>query len=136
MATVNPVPTLSTNGWVTAEAPRLDYLMVYFFLTDKLQSTLYESYIASLPWILKENPKNMDTASDQVRQTLFTYLRPYYDSVDVTVNWAETDPTTSSTKVTLTIYATVTLNGITKSAGKILDVVDGKMVEFSDINNA
>lgn len=136
MATVNPVPTLSSNGWVTAEAPRLDYLMVYFFLTDKLQSTLYEANIASLPWILKEHPKDMDSASEEVRKTLFTYLSPYYDSVDVNVSWAETDPTVSSTKVTMTIYATVTLNGITKSAGKILEVVDGKMVEFSDINNA
>lgn len=136
MSTVNPVPTMSTNGWVTAEAPRLDYLMVYFFLTDKLQSTLYEANIVSLPWILKENPKDMDVACEEVRKQLFTYLRPYYDSVALDVNWVNTNPDTDATKVTMTIYATVTLNGITKSAGKVLDVVDGKMVEFADINNA
>jgi hypothetical protein len=78
----------------------------------------------------------MDNASEEIRKTLFTYLSPYYDSVDVNVNWAETSPSTDSTKVTITIYATVTLNGVTKSAGKILEVVNGKMVEFADINNA
>lgn len=136
MATVNPVPTLSNNGWVTAEAPRLDYLMVYFFLTDKLQSTLYESAIASLPWILAQYPKDMDRACEEVRKALFTYLTPYYDQVGVDVQQTDTDPTTSSSKVTMTIYATVTLNGVTKSAGKVLGIVDGKMVEFADINNS
>lgn len=136
MATINPVPTLSTDGWVRAPAKRIDYLMVYFFVSDRLQSTLYKDQVSSFPWIMKEHPRDMDSAAEAVRRQLFTYLSAYYDSASIDVSVAETDPKVSASKVTMTITATVTLNGVTFSVAKLLNIVDGKLAEFSDLNNS
>jgi len=135
MATINPVPTLSTDGWVRSNAKRVDYLMVYFFVSDYLQSTLYAGSISSFPWIMKENPRDMTAAAESVRKQLNIYLGTYYDSVDINVTVADTDPTVSGSKTTMTIDATVTLNGETFSVAKLLSIVDGKLAEFSDLNN-
>lgn len=135
MATINPVPTLSTDGWVRSSAKRIDYLMVYFFVSDRLQSTLYPTSISSLPWILKENPRDMAVAAEAVRKQLNIYLTAYYDSVNIDVTVADTDPLVSATLSTMTITATVTLNGETFSVSKLLSIVDGKLSEFSDLNN-
>lgn len=136
MATVNPVPTLSMDGFVRASAKRIDYLLVYFFVSDFLQSTIYKGKISSLPWILKENPRDMNIAAEAVRRQLNIYLSAYYDSVSIDVSVEDSDPTVSTTKVTLTVGVTVTLNGETFQTWKLLNVVDGKLADFSDLNNS
>lgn len=135
MATINPVPTLSTDGWVRSNSKRIDYLLVYFFVSDYLQSTLYQDKVSSLPWILKENPRDMNAAAEAVRRQLNIYLAAYYDSVSIDVSVEDTDPTVSAAKTTMMIRATVTLNGETFQVPKLLKIVDGKLAEFSDLNN-
>lgn len=133
---VNPVPTLSTDGWVTSPAPRLDYLFVYAFESDFLQSVIYNGKVTSVQWILAQNPKDMNAAAEALKTALITYFQRYYDSATVEVVASDTVPATSATKTTLTIYVSVILDGITYNAGKILSIVDGKMASFKDINNA
>lgn len=135
MANINPVPTLSTDGWVRSSAKRIDFLMVYFFVSDYLQTTLYRGKVSSFPWIMKEHPRDMSAAAEATRKQLNIYLSTYYDSVRIDVTVADTDPTVSATKTTMTIDATVTLNGETFSVAKLLSIVDGKLAEFSDLNN-
>lgn len=136
MATVNPVPTLSMDGYVTASAKRMDYLLVYFFTSDFLQSTVYKGKISSLPWILKEYPRDMNLAAAAVRRQLNTYLSAYYDSVSIDIDVQDSDPTDSASKTTMTIGVTVSLNGETFQAWKLLNILDGKLTEFADLNNS
>jgi len=136
MATVNPVPTLSLSGWVTSPVQRIDYLLVYYFTSDKLQTTVYRDKVSSLQWTLSAYPRDMDAAKDAVRREIYTYMSRYYDSVDVNVSWEDTSPDKSASQVTMTISMNVTLNGEIYNVGKVLTIVDGKMTEFADINNA
>lgn len=137
MATNRPVPTLSSSGWVgaagTAPAEKIDYLMTYFVYTIKNQTTVFGSNATSLQALLEDAGNDMNRASSNMRTALITYLGRYYDSVNVDVTYALTDPTNSSSLTTLTINVTVTENGLSYSIARQLQLVNGKFQAFIDL---
>lgn len=136
MATVSSVPTLSSSGWVKTPAEKIDFLMTYFVYTIKNQTTVFGSNATSLQACLENAGNDMNAACANVRSALITYLGRYYDSVNVDVTFALTDPTTSASLTTMSITITVTENGLSYSIEQLLQLIDGKFQSFIDITSA
>lgn len=128
-----PIPSLSSNGWVTAQAQKADLLMAHFFASDALQSYLYINNVSSLPYIVEQAGDDIITLTQQLRLTLEKYLGRYYDLVDVDITNVD-DPLDSS-KVNLNLYIKATDNGKDYVFAKLIETVNGKLSKIVNLNN-
>jgi hypothetical protein len=78
----------------------------------------------------------MNKVSSNMRTALITYLGHYYDSVNVDISYALTDPKTSSSLTTVSVNVTVTEDGKTYSVEQQLQLIDGKFQSFIDMTSA
>ena len=123
-------PTLSSFGWVNGIADKLDFLLTDMFYADKLQTSLYGSKVTSVQWILEQNTDSMLNTASAMQSAINNYLRRYYDSASVEVTYQDADPGVSSSRVQLTIFATVVEDGVEYQVNKLALVVDGRFKEF------
>lgn len=130
------VPTLSSAGWIDSPREKIDYLMTYFVYTIKNQTTVFGDNATSLQAILENAGNDMNKVSANMRTALITYLGHYYDSVNVDISYALTDPTTSSSLTTVSVNITVTENGNTYSVEQQLQLIDGKFQSFIDMTSS
>jgi len=130
------VPTLSTAGWVNTPAEKIDLLITYFVYTISNQTTIYGTNATSFQQILEANMGNMNATTSATRSALNTYLKRYYDSVNIDVSYALSDPTNSESLATMTISATVTEGSQTYSIEKSLSTLNGKFQAFIDATSS
>jgi hypothetical protein len=135
MASVTPVPTLSTFGWVQNPSEKIDFLLVHFFYADKSQTSIYGKNVSSLPWLIEQNTQSMVDTANAIRTALNSYLGRYYETVSTQVSFRDENPEQSSSKVFFSLYISVTENGVEYSAEKLVTVIDGRFKEFTNINN-
>lgn len=131
-----PVPTLSTEGWVTSLAEKADKLLTYFFTTDKDQSHLYTGTV-SMQWLIQRYQNSMSDLALETQNALQGYLSRYYPIalVDVRTSEDEPDDDKKATKVSLYIYAQVTEGGREHSIGKLVTEIDGDSFKVFNLNN-
>lgn len=132
---VNAVPTLSTFGYVTNVAEKVDFLLAHFVEADKLQSTIYPDHVASLQWLLEENMGSMTSTVSAVQTAVQNYMNRYFDSSSVECTYEEENAEKSSSRILLTLSITVVQNGNEYHADKLMRVVEGRFKEFVKINN-
>jgi len=84
MATIIPVPSMSTQGFVTDLSGKLDLLLAHFFLADYNQTQLYPGRVISLPEIIERCGGDATQAPRLLERALMDYLGRYYRSVTVT----------------------------------------------------
>lgn len=79
------VTTLDEQGIITEPIRKLDILLKAFFASDELQSSYTpEGTVKSLPkLVLKYKPD--DELSAAIRTALQELLRPYFDSVEISI---------------------------------------------------
>ena len=130
-----PIPTLSTFGWVTNPSEKIDFALTHMFYSDKFQTSIYGKNVTSIQWILEENTGNLPGAVVAMRQAINNYLSRYYDSANVEVTYQDEDPENSSSKVLVTIAATVAQDGVEYQVSRLISVVNGRFKEFVELNN-
>lgn len=130
MATIIPVPTMSTQGWVTDLSGKLDFLLAHFFLADYNQTYLYPGKVTSLPEIIERCGGDAVQARQLLQDSLTTYLGRYYESLSV-----EVQPTTDQ-DVDMAIAVDLHLNiGINDGdqVGRFERLVQSKNSKLSQI---
>ena len=80
------VPSLSTNGWIETVEGKADYLMSYFFTSQRSQSYLYNGNISSLPYIVAVYGTDTAELKLHINSDLSDLLLPYFDEVDIIVD--------------------------------------------------
>jgi hypothetical protein len=130
------VPTLSTFSWVKSPAESVDFLLSHMFHADKFQTCLYGDNVTSMPWILEEASGSTDKAVLAVRQAIITYLSRYYDSVQANVSVTEEDPTTSSSKMRMSLDIRLIKSGVEYQVSRLISLIDGRFKEFINLNNS
>jgi len=133
--TVNiPVPSLSPQGWITDPSSKADSLLSYFYETMHSQSYLYNGEVSSMQYLLQKHNGNINSFTEDLQNTLETYLSRYYDLAIVTTsNDDRYDDNNSSVEVT--IHCLVTEGGVTHSIGNLLRITNAKVTAVSKLVN-
>lgn len=135
MTNVTPVPTLSTNGWVSDNAPKLDFLLAHWVSTQDNQTSLYKNQIASFQAVIEKYQHDLNTCCTQLVSNLERYLKRYYPDALVNCQFELTDEKTSHTLVKFIISINYTENGVGYSADRIIQSHSGKFKSITDANN-
>ena len=128
------VPTLSAVGWAENPAEKADQLMSYYFVGEHSQTQLYPGYVVSLPAQVKEWGHDELELGQRVRSDLERYLKPYFDEVIIDVRTARVAADTTQ-RLDVTLDCTVTDKGVRYSLGRLISVVNSKIVGIIDANN-
>lgn len=132
---VTPVPTMSTQGWVTDPSTKFDKLLSDFFLADHNQTYLYKGNVKSLQGLIEKHGTRIQSLIEELQVTLRTYMERYYDIVEVSVlpaNDMYIDPTA---RMELKISIGVNDRGTQAQFGRLLEAKDGSMQRISSIND-
>lgn len=131
-----PVPSLSTFGFIQNPAEKVDLLLTHFVYADKSQSPLFGKNVASLPYILQQNSNNIAAACADMQRDLSAYIGRYFnEGVSVDATYTEEDPDKSNTQIRIKLFITVVESGATYQVTKLLRTVDGRFKEFITLNN-
>lgn len=133
--TVTPVPTMSTQGWVTDPAIKFDKLLADFFLADHNQSYIYKGSIQTLQGLIEKNGNQINSLMGELQQVLRTYLERYYTSVDLDVKPENNMITDPKGRMTLIITVGVNDKGTQKQFGRLLEANNGAMQRIRNIND-
>ena len=127
-----PVPTLSSDGWVTNTVMKADYLLSHFFLSEYSRTYLYLGDISSFPWILQKYKDDIYGLEDNTRQTLKKYFGRYFPKAEVDVKIKKEE----GSKYAIIVVVIVTdVGGREFSVGRLADVLDAKILKVQKINN-
>jgi hypothetical protein len=130
-----PVPTLSTQGWVTDQAGKLDFLLSHFFLADFNQTFLYVGQVVSLPEIIQKSGGDAAAVIPELQRKLKAYLLKYYSNVELEVS-SKTDLNTDPTsKIELMLILTLGDNGVFSSYNRLLQSKDSRLNQIIKLNN-
>lgn len=130
-----PVPTLSTQGWVTELSSKIDFLLAYFISTDKEQSSTYKNALTSLQAIIEEYNGDPLTTAATIASKIQNYLSHYYESVNAEARYELTDPDTSHSLIKITLMLNFTEEGVIYTANRLLTYYNGKFKEITEANN-
>lgn len=133
--TVTPVPTMSTQGWVTDPAIKFDKLLADFFLADHNQSYIYKGSIQTLQGLIEKNGNQINSLIGELQQVLRTYLERYYTTVDLDVKPENNMITDPKGRMTLIITVGVNDRGTQKQFGRLLEANNGAMQRIRNIND-
>ncbi len=130
----NDVPTLSTSGWVGEISEKADRLTSYYFVSEHSQTNLYRDAVTSLPYQIQQFGHDEFELRQGVQGALSQYLNNYFDSVEVSADTSRPNPEDPN-RITLTVSIIVTQDGVQYSLGRLIEVVNSKILNIIDINN-
>lgn len=129
-----PIPTLSTNGWITETSAKLDYELGCLACTDALQSNTFFD-VNSFPSIIQEHRGNVAATSDAIRDAVTSKLGRVFDEINVNASYQLVDPSESKTLAKITLSINFKENGKVYAASRILTFYNGKFKEIMEANN-
>lgn len=132
---VTPVPTMSTQGWVTDPSTKFDKLLADFFLADHNQTYLYKGNVKSLQGLIAKHGNYVQGLIEELQVTLKTYMERYYDIVEVSVTPANDMYLDPVARMELKISIGVNDRGTQAQYGRLLEAKDGAMQRISNIND-
>ncbi len=127
------VPTLSGAGWLTGVAERADALLSYFLVSDYSQTNVHKGGIASLPYIIQRDARNIFSLREDVGDALGGLLRKYFDDATVSVTIDNAD--TKSARYNMTLSVIITEGSKRYSLGKLIDVVNNRIHQVTNLGD-
>lgn len=129
-----PLPTLSTDGWISNTKKKIDRLLTHFWLSEYSATETYKGNIASLPWLVQTYSRNMRELENATQRTLQSYFERYFPVAKVTVVVSET--TKGSNKYNINMNIEVTDNaGNISQGGVISQFMETKLETIALMNN-
>lgn len=130
-----PVPTLSTQGWVTDLTSKIDFLLAHFVSTDQEQSNIYKAYVSNLQSIIEEHQGDPLSTADKIARTIQGYLGRHYENVVAEARFSLNNEVESQTTVKITLSLNFTEEGVQYTANRLLTYYNGKFKEITEANN-
>ena len=126
MATVIPVPTLSSKGWVTDPVEKIDYLLSHYFESEDSQN---------VQTLLVLYGDDISTFIEKMRGRLALYLGKYFGVVNLDIYEPASNDDAGS-KVELRISCSVVdTDGVERSIGAVLSESNSKFSIYVTMNN-
>ncbi len=130
-----PVPTLSTQGWVTDLSSKIDFLLAHFVSTDQEQSNIYKAHVSNLQSVIEQHQGDPLATADKIARTIQSYLGRYYENVVAEARFSLVNETESLTTVKITLSLNFTEDGVQYTANRLLTYYNGKFKEITEANN-
>ncbi len=131
----NPVPTMSTQGFVSDQAGKLDSLLSHFFLADYNQTFLYRGQVLSLPEIIQKAGGQAELVIPDLKSRLINYLGKYYNDCTVEVKPTTNLTTDAASKVELLLVIGVRDRGAMATYARLLQSSNSKLDKIIKLNN-
>lgn len=139
MPTNNPaVPTLSTLGWITNVAEKIDILLAHWVESDAEQDSIYAGKISNLQEIVQKYSDDPSSMANGIQRSLKTYLERYYpEGVTIEVWTSDALDQSQVTEFRKNINVTIifVVNGKSYKAPHLLSLIDSKFDSFVRLNN-
>lgn len=127
------IPTLSSQGWVTALEVQVDSIFSWFLTSDYSQSVLYHGQIRSLPWIIQRYERTPNALTEEIRRVLDDLFGRYFDSARTSADYEEVnDPSTN--RYNLLVSCTIENAGKEYNLSRLISVVNGKVSKINDLS--
>lgn len=125
------LPSLSSSGFISDPAVKLDKLLSYFFVADFSQSNQHKGRVASLPYLVKNYGDQPNILVDRIQTTVENMLGAYFESVQVLVT--EEDPLTVKPEYNVRLEGSVTHNGKKYDIARLLNVSNSTLMSVSEL---
>jgi hypothetical protein len=132
---VTPVPTLSTQGWVTDPSTKFDKLLSDFFLADHNQTYIYKGSVRSLQGLIEKHGSSIQGLIEDLTSSLKVYLERYYDLVEISILPANDVYLDPRARMELKISIGVNDKGTQAQYSKLLQAKDSAMQSISNLND-
>ena len=129
-----PIPTMSTGGFITEVAAKIDYELYCMATTDGLQSNTFNN-VVSIPKIIQQNKGDIDRTAQELKTDIALKLSRCFDEVTVDATYKLVDPTESRTISKITLIINFKEDGVKYNASRALEFYNGKFKTFTEINN-
>jgi hypothetical protein len=130
----NPVPTVTSKGWVTDAAGKADLLLSYAFTSQYSQTSLYPGQVTSLQFMVQQWGNSPMQIQNLMSQAFEIYFTRYYDRALVAITVI--DPTSLvDGRLTVQLNAEVTQDGVTYSVGRLVSFLNSTIVRIMNLNN-
>lgn len=128
------VPTLSTSGWLGDPYYKAAQILSYFFASNASQSNLYIGRVRALSELIQRLGNDPLALEQEIKTALTEMLTPHFDNVELTVK-ITTKTVENSVDENIVIDALLVDKGKTYTLGRLITVVDSKVMEIVEINN-
>lgn len=132
MDNVPTIPSLTLDGFITNKNAQMKKLFEYFLASEYSQSNTFQGKISSLQFILA-NDKDAIATVDLIRTTLISLYKSCFDTVDVVVNYDESD---SSSTVNYSIDITCKHEDMYYSLNKDIREKNSKIDNYDELLRA
>lgn len=130
-----PVPTLSTQGWVTDLSSKIDFLLAHYVSTDQEQSNVYKDNISNMQYIIENYSGDPVQTAEAISRSVQTYLGRYYENVIAEARFALDNAVESQTTIKITLALNFTEGGASYTANRLLTYFNGKFKAITEVNN-
>ncbi|BAW19545.1 hypothetical protein [Ralstonia phage RP31] len=130
-----PVPTLSTQGWVTDLSSKIDFLLAHYVSTDQEQSNVYKNNISNMQYIIENYSGDPLQTAEAIARSVQTYLGRYYEQVIAEARFVLDNAVESQTTIKITLALNFTEDGISYTANRLLTYFNGKFKSITEVNN-
>lgn len=125
------LPTLSSGGFISDPAVKLERVLSYFFIADYSQSNQHRDRVASLPYLIKTHGHNPSVLVERIQTTLEGMLSAYFESTYVDVS--QEDPLTVSPEYNIVMEGTVTHGGKKYDVSRLLTISNSTLSSVSEL---
>jgi len=126
---------MSTIGWIGTVAAKADYELSCFITCNRSQSVLFSGSITSLQYLIKQYARRptelqsaLHTALDGIMSSAFKG-----DKVDLDVQVRVPD-STKPAELSIQFSCTITVDGMTYTVGKLVQVIDSRILAIRTLN--
>ena len=123
MATIRPMPTLSSKGYIYTPEEIIDHALAYALLSNASQSPMFRGSITSLQELIQRTQGDRIALQGQADTMFNSYFSRYFD--DVSTEVAVLDDPDDGRKLRLRIYISVRDGARTISVGTVAQFMDG-----------
>jgi len=132
----NPVPTLSSSGWVYSASHKLQFLLSYFYESLYSQSQLYYTNITSMSYLLYKYGTDPYKLASEVETSLKNYLSRYLNSSNLVVECTANSTSSSTGVSSINMYIQFTNeNGKIVTLSNLLNVSGNKITSVVNTVN-
>lgn len=128
---MKPLPTLSTNGWVTDIVALATRLMDYFLASEYSQSQFYYGEVSSLQYLIQQHGHDPQMLAQRTQLQLDRYLTRYFEQVRVNVD--VDDQPASGAHYGLQIQADLSDGQRMHSLGRLIWVGENQILGVDDL---
>ena len=138
MSTINPVPSLTEEGWLTAPAAMAGQIFAYFLESNFSQTNQYFGDISSLPYIIQQygsRPTELTNAVQSALTKLFTrHFTTETNSSNVNVSVTHNADEDIS-RYNFTVDLSWTVNNIPYQLGRVVSLENSTVKKVIDLYN-